>query len=318
MKWFGEVDVEPVVVLSQCLEHEACRYNAQMVRDDFVRELTPFVRWVTVCPEVEIGLGVPRDPIRLVQIEDRSRLIQPSTGRDLTDDMDQFAERFLAELPAVDGFVLKNRSPSCGIKDVKVYAPSGSASHGKQAGSFAVHVLARHEGLAIEDEGRLRNAGIRHHFLSRLYALARLRLRVASNGMAALVAYHAAHKLLFMAHNQSGMRALGRIVANADRLPFDAVVAQYREGLTRVFARPARPGAVINVAQHAFGYFSDGLSGREKAFFDSLLDDYRNERKPLSALTAVLASWIERFEVSYLADQAFFQPYPRPLLTVHA
>jgi uncharacterized protein YbgA (DUF1722 family)/uncharacterized protein YbbK (DUF523 family) len=317
LKPAGESVVEPVIVLSKCLEHEACRYNAQIIRDDFVRELTPFVRWLTVCPEVEIGLGTPRDPIRLVRIENRTRLFQPSTDRDLTDEMDSFAERFLEQLPPVDGFLLKNRSPSCGIKGVKVYDPSGAASHGKQAGSFATHVLERFDGLAVEDEGRLRDPGIRHHFLSRLFALARFRQRVEKGGMGSLVAYHAAHKLLFMAHNQAGMRALGRIVANAERAPVASVIASYRAGLGRVLARQARPGSVVNVAQHAFGYVSGGLGSREKLFFDDLLSDYRAKRKPLAALTAVLAAWIERFEVDYLADQVFFAPYPAPLLTVN-
>lgn len=307
---------EPVVVLSECLEQEACRYNAQMVRDDFVRELTPYVRWIAVCPEVEIGLGVPRDPIRLIRIEGRSRLVQPSTGRDMTDAMDGFAARFLGALTPVDGFLLKNRSPSCGIKDVKVYAPSGAASHGKQAGTFAAFVLEKYGDTAIEDEGRLRDWRIRQYFLTKLFALAAFRHAQEQGTMAALVTCQTANKLLFMAHNQTGMRALGGIVANAKRLPFNAVAAAYRMELGRVLSRPARTVAVINVAQHAVGCVSDGLEARERTFFAALLADYRAGRKPLAAVTSVLASWIERFDVGYLQGQTFFAPYPPPLATV--
>ena len=146
---------KPIVILSQCLEQEACRYNAQRVRDDFVREIGPFVEFVATCPEVEIGLGVPRDPIRLVRIGESPRLIQPTTGRDLTAAMQVYATRFLGELGAVDGFILKNRSPSCGIEDVKVYAePGNSPSVGTRPGVFARAVLERYGDVAV-DPGRL-------------------------------------------------------------------------------------------------------------------------------------------------------------------
>lgn len=136
--------------------------------------------------------------------------------------------------------------------------------------------------------------------------------------MAPLVRYHARHKLLFMAHNQAGMRELGRVIANAENLTPSDVVNRYRQGLGRVLARPAQPGAVINAAQHALGYVSDGLSAGEKQHFDHLLNDYRQRRKPLSAVTAVLSSWVERFQVAYLAEQYLFSPYPAELMTVHA
>jgi len=304
----------PTVVLSKCLEYDACRYNAQMVRDDFVRELAPFVEFVTICPEVEIGLGVPRDPIRLVQIDGTTRLVQPSTDRDLTEAMDSFAATFLDSLDIVDGFILKNRSPSCGIKDVKFHAPGRSgAPLGKAAGQFAGHVLERFGDIAIEDEGRLRNPRIRHHFLTRLFALSSFREIETSPAMRRVIEYHATNKLLFMAHNQTGMRELGQIVANEERLAVADVLRLYREGLARVLARPARPGAWVNVAQHAFGYFSDQLGAREKTFFGTLLDEYRSDRQPLQSVLSVLAGWLARIDVPYLEAQTFFEPYPSEL-----
>lgn len=305
----------PIVVLSKCLEQEACRYNAQVIRDDFVRELEPFVRYVTTCPEVEIGLGVPRDPIRLVQIDGSTRLMQPSTERDLTSSMRAFATSFLDTLEAVDGFILKNRSPSCGIKDVKIYAAAGNAPpSGKGPGLFAEHVLERCGHLAVEDEGRLRNPRIRHHFLTRLFALASFRSVERNPTIRRLTEYHATNKLLFMAHNQTAMRELGAIAANPERLPVATVFASYREGLARVLARPARPGSWVNVAQHAFGYFSDTLVPREKTFFATLLDEYRQERQPLQSVLSVLSGWLARVEVPYLEAQTFFEPYPPMLL----
>jgi uncharacterized protein YbgA (DUF1722 family)/uncharacterized protein YbbK (DUF523 family) len=317
--------VRPIVVLSQCLEQEACRYNAQMVRDDFVREIESFVEFRATCPEVEVGLGVPRDPIRLVRIGESPRLIQPTTGLDVTDAMEKFATRFLDGLGPVDGFILKNRSPSCGIKDVKVYAAAGnSPSVGTGPGVFARAVLERYGDVAVEDEGRLRNPRIRHHFLTRLFTLARFRQAIARTtgrahrrrSIAPLVEFHATHKLMFMAYNQTTMREMGRLVGNAGRGMAEEVFAGYREGLGRLLAHPARTGSWVNVAEHAFGYFSDALSSRERKFFATLVSDYREERQPLQAVLSVLGGWVARFDTQYLAGQTFFEPYPPELLAL--
>jgi uncharacterized protein YbbK (DUF523 family)/uncharacterized protein YbgA (DUF1722 family) len=305
----------PVVVLSKCLEQDACRYNGQMIRDDFVRELEPYVRYVTTCPEVEIGLGVPRDPIRLVRMDGATKLLQPSTGRDLTDPMLAFADRFLDDLDEVDGFILKNRSPSCGLKDVKVHPDAGDTPPtGQGAGMFAERVLERYDHLAVEDEGRLRSPAIRHHFLTRLFAFASFRGVEASPKVRDIAAYHAGNRLLFMAHNQAGVRRLVEVLANDDGLSPGEVAAAYRDELARVLARPARPGAWVNVAQHAFGYVSDVLSTREQGFFDTLLDEYGQGRQPLQSVLSVLTGWLARIEVPSMEAQTLFEPYPAELL----
>ncbi|MEO0107852.1 MAG: DUF523 domain-containing protein, partial [candidate division WOR-3 bacterium] len=107
---------KPRIVVSKCLEFEHCRYNAEIITSEIVRALKPFTEFIPVCPEVEVGLGVPRDPIRVVSDHGDLRLIQPSTGRDITTEMQGFSERFLSSVGSVDGFVLKTRSPSCGLK----------------------------------------------------------------------------------------------------------------------------------------------------------------------------------------------------------
>lgn len=307
----------PIVVLSRCLEKEACRYNAQVIRDDFVRELEPFVRYVPTCPEVEIGLGVPRDPIRIVRIAEASRLVQPSTGRDLTAEMRAFADRFLDGVGPVDGFILKNRSPSCGIKDVKIHSEKPGPPVGTGPGMFAAAVLERFPGRATEDEGRLRNPHIRDHFLTTLFTLAAFRTMREEPAMRRLVEFQARNKLLFMAHNQAGTRALGAMVANAEGKPLEQVLDEYETGLHRVLARPARPGPWVNVAQHAFGFFSHALSPKEKTFFDTLLQRFRAERQPLSAVLGVLAGWTARFDEPWLESQSFFEPYPHQLMRLN-
>lgn len=304
----------PSVLLSKCLEVEACRYNGQMVRSDLVRRLEPFVELITVCPEVEIGLGVPRDPIRLVQIDGATRLYQPATERDVTDAMDAFADTFLTGLDTVDGAILKSRSPSCGIKDVKVYgAPANAPPVGREAGLFGARVLDRFPASAVEDEGRLRHPSLRAHFLTSIFTRAVFRTVRATGRMRDLVSFHATYKLLFMAYDQDAMRALGSIVANHERARPEAVLQRYGEGIEHVLRRPPRRASVVNVAQHAFGYFSDRLAPAERRYFLDLLERYRTGRAGLASLLAVLGAWIVRFDVSYLATQAFFEPFPRPL-----
>ncbi|MBI4398245.1 MAG: DUF523 domain-containing protein [Candidatus Omnitrophica bacterium] len=155
---------KPVVVLSKCLEFEACRYNGQVIPDSFIKKLIPHVDFMPVCPEVEIGLGTPRAPIRLVEEKEKIHLMQSGTLADVTHRMTSFSKKYLDSLKDVDGFILKSRSPSCGLKEVSVYRSlEKSASIGKRTGLFAEAVLNAFPGLAIEDEGRLLNLKIREH-----------------------------------------------------------------------------------------------------------------------------------------------------------
>jgi uncharacterized protein YbgA (DUF1722 family)/uncharacterized protein YbbK (DUF523 family) len=307
----------PVVVVSQCLGFAAVRYNGAILQDEFVRALADHVRFVQVCPEVGIGLGVPRDPIRIVGAGPEHRLLQPSTGRDLTQAMRRFSRNFLDNVGPVDGFILKSRSPSCGIKDVKVHADIDKPNTiGKSSGLFAEAVLQRFPTAAIEDEGRLTNANLRHHFLVRLFASAQLRAITSAGVMSGLVDFHTRYKLQLMAFGQTGLKALGRIVANANGRAVRSAMSDYAERFAQATATPARPGANRNVLQHAFGYVSGRLSGAERKHFLKLLDDYRAARVTLSALLTLMQSWIVRFEQPYLAGQTFFEPYPRALLNL--
>lgn len=307
----------PVVVLSLCLDMEPVRYNGQVIPFDFVRELEPWVTYVPVCPEVEIGLGVPRDPIRIVEVDGEARLLQPDTGRDVSEAMRGFADSFLDSLGEVDGFILKNRSPSCGLSDVKIYQGlEKSASSTRGSGFFGGPVLLRYPGLAVEDEGRLRNYRIRDHFLTKLFALARFRAVKRRGAMRGLVRFQAENKLMLMAYSQKELRVLGRIVANHEKLSFDEVVRAYEEHFQLALARPPRSNSVINVFEHAAGYFSKGLTKREKAYYRSALKKYRDRQVPVSAVSSILRAWIVRFEEEYLLPQTFFEPYPVPLMSL--
>lgn len=279
--------------------------------------MKPHVEFITTCPEVEIGLGVPRDPIRVVLRSGALHLLQPATKADVTSKMDKFCKAFLSSVEEIDGFILKSRSPSCGIKEVKIYpGMEKSAALRKGSGFFGSAVLERFPSTPIEDEGRLRNFVIREHFLKRIFTLARFRTVKKSQKMKDLVKFQAENKFLLMAYNQKEFRIMGRIVANHEKKPVASVCENYESHLKTALARTPRYTSYINVLMHAMGHFKDKLSRQEKAFFLDLMDKYRSGKAALRSDLDVLVSWGVRFGEDYLLDQTFFNPYPDELLDI--
>jgi len=288
-----------------------------MIPNNFVQKLEPFVKFVPICPEVEIGLGTPRDIIRVVEKNGEKFLLQPTTGKELSKQMYKFAERFLSSLDSVDGFILKSRSPSCGIKDAKVFRDAhGPMPIGKGPGLFAEKVLEKYPGFAIEDEERLKNYNIREHFLTKLYTLARFREVKKKNTVRALVDFQSDNKFIFMSYNPRGIRALGRIAANENKLPIEDVIPEYEKHLQDVLSKNPRRSSHINTLMHGLGYFSKKLTFKEKTYFLTLLESYRSAKIPLSAVLTVLEDWIVKYDEEYLARQTFFEPYPRELMDI--
>ncbi len=307
---------KPTVVISRCLEFDRCRYNGQVIPDAFVRMMQDFVDFQPVCPEVSIGLGTPRDPIRIVADGDKKILYQPATGRNITAAMEHFTTEYLNSLKEVDGFILKHGSPSCGLKSVKVYAGMERVTRTfKSSGFFGGRVLEGFPGLAIEDEGRLKNFTIREHFLTRLFTLARFR-QIRRGAMQQLIDFHTRHKLLLMAYSQTRMRAMGRIVANREGTDISILMSSYGDELRGALDRIPPFTSIINVLLHALGGFSDKISKEEKRFFLNSIEEYRDERIPLNTLLYILKTWSIRFNNQYLLSQAFMEPYPREMVAL--
>lgn len=305
----------PRVVVSRCLGFEPCRWNGEVVNDEFVERLGGWVDYVPVCPEKDSGLGVPRDPVRLVQGPGGPVLIQPATGKDWTGAMGSFMEGFLGPLEPPDGFLLKSRSPSCGPRDVKLYSgPQPGAGSRRGRGMFADRAMELFPGAAFEHEGRVKNLRLREHFLTKIFTLARFRQTLAQGDMGGLIAFHSANKLLLMAYNQDRMRRLGRIVANPQGLRPDRVLAAYQENLVPALAKAPRSTADINVLMHGLGYFKKLLSPGEKAHFLDTMELFRQGRVLLGTLQALLFSWALRHGREYLLGQTYFRPYPLELM----
>ncbi|ACL69256.1 YbgA family protein [Halothermothrix orenii] len=306
---------KPNVVVSKCLGFEACNYNGHQFNNKFISMLKQFVNFIPVCPETAIGLPSPRQSLRLIADGDEVRLVQPAEDRDLTGDMLSFSHDFLNSLNDVEGFILKERSPSCGLKDIKIYHKEINNVTGKKtSGLFAGAVLATFPDTAIESEGRLTNLRIREHFLTRLFTLARFRETKKQQTMGGLVNFQTINKFLFMAYNQKEMRILGKIAANNEKLPVSEVFKKYEKHLNKLLSRPPRYNSNINVLMHGLGYFSDELTTEEKAFFLDTLQKFRNKKVPLSVPQNIIRSWAIKYKDDYLLKQTYFAPFPEELI----
>ena len=267
-----------------------------------------------VCPEVEIGLGIPRATVRIVRIDGVDHLIQPATARDVSGEMTVFANRFLDSLPPVDGFILKGGSPTSGTSGVRVY-PSAEKSQAieRTAGFFAREVLKRFSELPVEDELRLNNARIRDHFLTGIFTLAAFRSVEEKGEREDLAAFHAANKLLLLAASQTVMREMGRLVASRARKDPAELFFHYRHLLCAALTQVPRYTNNINVLQHALGYFSNRVTSEEKAYCLRLIGRYKEGHSTLAEPRELLRSWVIRFAEPALLDQTFFAPYPAEL-----
>lgn len=304
---------KPNIFVSKCLGFAMCRYNGQTIQDDFVDKLKNYVNFTNACPEVEIGLGVPRFPIRIIFVDNGQRLIQPETGLDVTEKMSAFADKLLYPLTELDGFILKERSPSCGIKGIKIYHQNGMTLKGNGVGIFAAKVLEEFPSIVVEEEGRLKNFKIREYFLTRIYVSAKFRNIKKTQKMKALTEFHAENKFLLMAYNQIEMRILGKIAANLEKYDIKKVFNDYEEHLKSAFKKQPGRASIINSLQHIMGFFKDSSTANEKKFFLESLDLYKEERIPLSSLISMLRLWVARSGNEYLLKQSIFEPFPMEL-----
>ena len=303
--------------VSACLLGERVRYDGGHKRDAFLSDtLGPFVEWVPVCPEVAIGLGTPRDAIRLVGSETTPHLVVERTGEDLSSRMRRFAAAKARELEALglDGYVFKRASPSCGLVRVRVYSEAGQPGRVGR-GLYAAAVVDRMPTLPVEEEGRLTDARIRESFVERIFAAARWRTFLATQPRVRdLVAFHARQKYAVLAHSPAMYVSLGRLVARAGKTAGVALFTEYGAGLAAALAVPASRARHVNVLQHMAGFFKRDLGGDERAELVETLETYRGGLVPLVVPITLIKHHVRRLNVTYLADQVYLSPHPRELM----
>jgi uncharacterized protein YbgA (DUF1722 family)/uncharacterized protein YbbK (DUF523 family) len=311
---------EPAIRLgiSTCLLGERVRYDGGHKLDQFlVHTLGKFVEWVPVCPEVEIGLSVPRESLRLVGDPDAPRLVAPRSGTDYTDRMQTWARERLEQLAALDlcGFVFKTGSPSSGLFRVKVYDERGNPSR-SGAGLFPREVMTRLPLLPLEEEGRLNDLPLRENFIERIFAYYRWsRLLAEDPTPGGLVRFHTAQKLTLMAHSPKHYQELGRLVAQAGTVPWAELSATYgrlfMEGLALLGTRRKH----VNVLQHLMGYLKKDLSSEDKQELLGLIEDYRQELVPLIVPMTLLRHHLRRRPVpEWVWQQVYLNLYPKELM----
>jgi uncharacterized protein YbbK (DUF523 family)/uncharacterized protein YbgA (DUF1722 family) len=298
----------PLVGVSSCLLGAEVRFNGGHKRFRFLTdELDPYVDWVPYCPEIEIGLGTPREPIRLTSDH---RLVNRNGTADHTAAM--------ASLPlpvAVDGYVFKAKSPSCGVRGIPRYRSDGQASGVAGPGLYAERAMAAFPLLAVEDEGRLSDAGLREAFVERVFAAARLRDVLSGPWEPRdLVAFHARHQLQLLAHDPARYRAAGRIVAAG---PVSSGTA-YGELFLAAMATRATPGRNASALLHACSRIGRSLSPAVASDLVARIDAYRRGEVPLSVPVALLAHYASGGDLPWLAEQTYLAPFPAALGLRHA
>jgi len=305
--------------VSTCLLGEKVRYDGGHKRDSFlVDELGRWIEWVPVCPEVELGMGIPRPTVRLVDADEGGalRMLSPDTGEDFTKAMRAYAAQRVKELQKVelDGYVLKKNSPSCGMTRVKVWGFSGPKRR-DGVGLYAQALLAAWPHLPVEEEGRLTDPVLRENFVERIFCRHRWRKLVkGGRTRGRLVEFWTAHKLLARAHDETGYQRLGKLVGSAKKGDTAELYARFEEELFTTLTRKATVRKHTNVLQHAMGYLREHLDPGERRQIAAAIEDYRQGLLPLVVPVTLLRFQIQKHEVAYLLGQLYFDPHPKELM----
>jgi uncharacterized protein YbgA (DUF1722 family)/uncharacterized protein YbbK (DUF523 family) len=307
---------EILIGVSARLLGEQVRYDGGHIRNAFLfAELASHVRFVPICPEVGIGLGVPHEAIRLVRRGDGVRLLG-SAGVDHTAYMRRWAATVIRELRERDlsGFVLKKGSPSCGLERVRVWDEGLERPSRPARGVFAQALVEAMPSLAIEEEGRLNDPGLGEHFVDRVFAHARVRDFFAGRWTAeSLIRFHSAEKAAVMAHDVKAARRLGRLVAGHRRLEPGQLARSYRALHAAAFERPATPGRQANALMHLAGHLKGGLGSCDRQELREAIDDYRVGLVPVAVPLALLSRHLRAVGADWARSQTYLRPYPKEL-----
>ena len=303
--------------ISPCLLGEKIRYDGGHKLDPYIKEtLGRYVEWVPVCPEVEYGLPVPREAMRLTGAAGASRLVTIHTGVDHTDGMRGWARQRLHELEKEDlcGFIFKSRSPSSGMRGVKVYNPSGIPAY-SGVGVFAGAFMERFPLMPVEDDDRLRKPALRENFIERVFVLKRWKeFQVTGGKIKNLVSFHTDHKLLVLSHSTVHYRMLGSLVANANKYPAEKLHFEYLDTLMEGLKLISTAKKSTNVLLHILGYFRKVITPGEKQEMLEVIENFHRGLVPLIVPITLLNHHVRKYDEKYLARQHYLNPHPVELM----
>jgi len=302
--------------ISSCLLGERVRYDGGHKLDHFIRDtLGLFIEWVPVCPEVESGLPVPREAMRLVGSPEAPRLVKSRSGDDYTDSMAGWAEKKLAEIAREDlcGFIFKSKSPSSGMRGVKVYGPSGIPSRAG-VGIFARAFMEKFPHTPVEDDGRLCDPGLRENFIERIFVFKRWKDFTKKGTVRDLIEFHTAHKLLVFAHSPKHYASLGSLVAHAKNYQIRVLQAEYLALLMEGLRLIATVKKNTNVLHHMAGYFKKQLQADEKKELLEVIEAYHKGLIPLIVPVTLMRHYVRKYDEAYLKRQLYLNPHPAELM----
>lgn len=320
--------------ISSCLLGHKVRYNGGHKRSSFcVNTLDKFFHFEPVCPEMAIGLGTPREPIRLVgQLAETSRKSGQSSSSapdkqleirvvgtensslDVTAALEQYGHDMADQLSHICGYILMQKSPSCGMARVKVYHENGHPLGESAPGAYARSFMENNPLLPVEEEGRLHDPILCENFFTRVYAYDRWQKTVmAEPSYAALVDFHSTHKYMIMAHYPQGYELLGQIVAKGSKAPLDELLGEYLRSFMSALKRRANRKSHTNAMMHILGYVKKSVDGKERKQLLTLIEEYRQDMIPLIAPMTMLRHFIENHGNVYIQRQTYLTPHPDQL-----
>lgn len=304
------------VGISACLLGNRVRYDGGHKADPYLIEtLGNFIHFVPVCPEVECGLGVPREAMRLIGEGDNPRLITIHSKKDHTERMVRWARKRVGELKKMDlcGFIFKSNSPSSGMERVKIYNDQGIPVK-KGVGLFAREFKAQMPLIPVEDEGRLHDPTLRENFIERIFTLKRWREKLGGQrSIKTLVEFHTSHKFLIMAHSPGHYRKLGLLAAQSDPQPLDKRLDTYQQVLMDALRIKTTPKKQTDVLLHILGFFKKQLSPDEKQEMIEIVDHYKQGLVPLIVPITLLVHYVRKYDQPYLKQQTYLCPHPLEL-----
>lgn len=313
-----EPSQKPQLGVSACLLGHEVRYDGGHKEDRFInRTLPDYFDLLPVCPEVELGLGVPRPTIHLTRFktDNEVRLINPrSEPNDLTQAMQEYATRKVAGLGNLCGYIFKKNSPSCGIERVPITIDEKGNRERSGTGLFAQVFMEQYPLVPVEEEGRLNDPGLRENFFERLYALQRWRdIPSPEKNVDGFIQFHAGYKFLILARGDVYYRELGRLVAGTRRRDLEDKRDAYIHRFMQIMSLQPSRGRHVNVMQHLMGFFKKELDTPDKNELLDLFERYRQREIPIITPLTLLKHHLRRLPDPYLSRQYYLSPYPESL-----
>lgn len=302
--------------ISACLLGKQCRYDGGHAKDAYVVDtIGSFANFIPFCPEALL-FNTPRDAIRLVEDETGIKALTSNSKEDVTQALTNISNTYAKKLQeeGLSGFILKSKSPSCGLERVKVYAKESTVNEKKGMGLFAKALKQHFPHLPVEEEGRLKDAWLRENFLMQVFAYEHLHNFLQTNPKQKdLIAFHSSYKYLIYAKSHHYYKSLGSTVANRAKKPLKEVLAVYKEGFLEAIALKGSINNTYNVLLHLVGYFKKLISKEEKEELLLACSEFKARIIPLIAVMKLFKLYVKRFDINYLAGQKFLQPYPSTL-----